>query len=329
MKFIAIALVLATLAVASAAPLSENQYQFLFTKWVDQFDRQYEAKQFFVKYDTFKSNMNRVLEHNQKGLNYTMAMNQFGDLTAQEFKAKYASGFRNVDNSYLRSKNVASASHTHIQADAEVDWRKDGAVTPVKNQGQCGSCWAFSATGALEGAWAVAKKELVSLSEQQLVDCAGAKFDNHGCSGGLMDNAFQFVISNKGITTEDAYPYTAKDDKCKPGSKAAVTISSFVDVKAGSEADLLKAVALGPVAVAIEADQSGFQFYSSGVFDGTCGQDLDHGVLAVGYGTENGKDFWIVKNSWGASWGDKGYIKIRRNFKNLCGIASMASYPVV
>jgi C1A family cysteine protease len=211
-----------------------------------------------------------------------------------------------------------------------VDWRQKNAVTPVKNQQQCGSCWAFSTTGSVEGAHAIKTGNLVSLSEQQLVDCSGAQ-GNQGCNGGLMDQAFQYIISNNGITTESSYPYTAQQGTCQTNVTSAATISSFVDVTANSETSLMQAINVGPVSIAIEADQPCFQFYSGGILsDPSCGTQLDHGVLLVGYGTDSSTNtpYWIVKNSWGASWGESGYIRLIRN-QNECGVAAEASYPVV
>jgi len=182
----------------------------------------------------------------------------------------------------------------------------------------------------MEGAHAIKTGSLVSLSEQQLVDCSAAQGDQ-GCNGGLMDYAFQYVITNNGITSEAQYPYTAVTGTCNTNVTSVATISSFVDVTPGSEAALLTAVNIGPVSVAIEADQSCFQFYSGGILsDPTCGMNLDHGVLAVGYDTDSasGTPFWIVKNSWGTSWGEQGYVRMIRG-TNECGIAQEASYPVV
>jgi len=214
---------------------------------------------------------------------------------------------------------------------ADLDWVTKGKVTGVKNQGQCGSCWAFSTTGSVEGAHSIKPGgTLVSLSEQQLVDCSSS-YGNAGCNGGLMDSAFKWIMAQgaKGITSEAAYPYTAQNGNCKsPAPAMAATVSGFHDV-AQSETALLSATNIGPVSIAIEADQQCFQFYSGGILDNAaCGTTLDHGVLLVGYGTTTGKDFWRVKNSWGTSWGESGYVRFIRG-KNQCGLTQMASYPTV
>jgi len=310
-----------------STPVSEAHFQSEFTAFVKRHSKKYSHDEFALRYDIFKANYNKIRHHNMGKHTYSMAVNEYADMTFEEFHAKMT-GLLPRQNSYARSLN-SKGPHSDLKSvAASLDWRQKGAVTPVKNQQQCGSCWSFSTTGSVEGAHAIKTGKLVSLSEQQLVDCSSAE-GNQGCNGGLMDQGFEFIIKNKGITTEAAYPYTAQDGTCRSGMTAAATISKYVDVQEGSETALMAALNIGPVSIAIEADQQCFQFYSGGILsDPSCGTQLDHGVLLVGYGTENGKDFWIVKNSWGASWGEGGYIRLIRG-KNECGLTQMASYPVV
>merc|ERR1712072_506245 len=252
-------------------------------------------------------------------------VNEFADLSWDEFAATHL-GYKSDGNRWGDLPKVAFPEITDV-ADS-IDWVSKGAVTPVKNQAHCGSCWAFSTTGSVEGAYFVASGKLESLSEEDLVECDHN--GDHGCRGGLMDHAFDWISEN-GICSESAHPYTSgggqsgtcKTPKCSP----AVTLTGKTDVPANDENALKAAVSKQPVSVAIEADKYAFQHYAGGVLDNpACGTQLDHGVLVVGYGTDGGKDYWKVKNSWGAAWGDQGYIRMVRN-KNQCGISQAASYP--
>ncbi|CAN4082959.1 unnamed protein product [Withania somnifera] len=234
---------------------------------------------------------------------------------------------------FVKSKNPSQryASRPNELLPHSVDWRKRGAVAPIKNQGSCGSCWAFSTVAAVEGINQIVTGEMITLSEQELVDCDRAY--NLGCNGGLMDYAFEFIISNGGIDTENHYPYRGVESRCDPVRKnyKIVSIDGYEDVPRYERA-LQKAVARQPVSVAIEASGRAFQLYSSGVFTGKCGEQVDHGVVVVGYGSEDGIDYWIVRNSWGTKWGESGYVKMERNVKNArlgkCGIMTEASYPI-
>lgn len=225
---------------------------------------------------------------------------------------------------------------------SSIDWVEKGAVTGVKNQGQCGSCWSFSTTGALEGAYFNKYGKLVSFSEQELVDCDNFKNGgrDHGCNGGLMDNAFKWIKGNGGLCTESAYPYvsgttrTASDCKTDCALVENSRISSFVDVPKSSDEEMMSALQITPIAVAIQADQKDFQLYKSGVFTADCGTKLDHGVLLVGYGSKDGSDYYRIKNSWGTTWGDDGYIYFGRGDKfnngdGQCGVLLQGSYPVL
>jgi len=316
-------LVLAAVCCVSAiAPLSDSEYEYLFTAWVNEYGKSYETAEFFNRFNIFKANLDIIREHNAKNDSWTMGMNEFGDMTWEEFKSSYVGGLKPRVGDYIRSKNYGAVK-PNPNIPSSLDWRTKGVVTPVKNQGQCGSCWAFSTTGSVEGAHAIATGNLVSLSEQQLMDCASS-YGNQGCNGGLMDDAFEYIIAN-GICSEASYPYQGVDGTCKKCTSVA-GIKTYTNDPAGNEANLSNMIQTGPVSIAIEADQSAFQFYSGGVFSAACGHNLDHGVLIVGYGTLSSKPYWIVKNSWGASWGMSGYILMIQG-KDECGLANAASQP--
>jgi len=326
------------LAAVCAVPVLQlrslsTEEDALFTKFKSQYAKvYYDEHDEMYRRQVFASNLQYIRQHNEEAAagehTYTLGMNEFGDMTFEEFHMKYT-GFLGLRNRFIRSQNLADLSDVKVTDDS-VDWSTKGAVTPIKDQGQCGSCWAFSTTGSVEGAWFIKKGQLISLSEQQLMDCSKSE-GNMSCEGGLMDYAFEYIIKNKGICSEASYPYQAVDRNSCNSCTNVASITSYKDV-GQTEAALQAAVVQQPVSVAIEADQSAFQFYTSGVLTGTCGTNLDHGVLAVGYGTLNNVTYWKVKNSWGASWGMNGYVLIQRG-KNQkggqCGILLASSYPVV
>jgi len=316
-----IALLLVSLAIAGTI---NHDDVLMFKMWMRENKKQYLHDEFMFRLENFVHGMHIIREHNKASASYSLGMNAMGDLSDEEFKQYYLG---------LQMPSITEPTRTlkAIAIPEEIDWEQLGAVTPVKDQAACGSCWAFSTTGSMEGIVFIHHGDLISLSEQQLVDCSSA-YGNHGCSGGLMTNAFRYIIANKGLCLEDDYPYKAVTQKCAttctPDSRSAIT--GFTNVAVNDEDQLKIAVAQQPISVALEADQSGFRYYKSGVFDGTCGHSLNHGVLCVGYGTEDSKMYWRVKNSWGSTWGDHGYIKlIRHDGKGYgqCGIAMMNSYP--
>ncbi|XP_029470426.1 cathepsin L1-like isoform X2 [Rhinatrema bivittatum] len=272
------------------------------------------------------------LEHSLGEHSYLLEMNHFGDMTDEEF-AQLLNGFL---QHWEEEKVPLFQESGAFEVPKEVDWRTKGYVTPVKNQGHCGSCWAFSATGALEGQVFKKTGQLTSLSEQNLVDCSKPQ-GNHGCCGGYITKAFMYVQSNGGINSEAAYPYLERDNgmcRYNPLNKAA-NCTSFVRIPQGSEGALEQAVAsVGPVSVAVDAKAFTFRFYRSGIYyDSWCSQMVNHAMLAVGYGTllEKGKssDYWLIKNSWTENWGEQGYLRLLKGAGNQCGVASRASYPVL
>ncbi|KAL1807302.1 hypothetical protein ACET3Z_030370 [Daucus carota] len=285
-----------------------------------------------IRFNVFKTNVKHIHKVNQMNKPYKLEVNKFADMTYHEFRNSYGGSkvkhFRSLRGDRART-GFMHENTKHLPS--SVDWRKHGAVTPIKNQGRCGSCWAFSAIVGVEGINKIKTNNLVSLSEQELVDCES---DNQGCNGGLMENALEFIKRSGGVTTERVYPYRARDERCDATKMNApvVKIDGHENVPENNEYALAQAVANQPVSVAIDAGGSDMQFYREGVYTGECGTELDHGVAVVGYGaTNDGTKYWIVKNSWGTDWGERGYIRMVRDInaaEGICGIAMEASYPV-
>ncbi|XP_051054874.1 cathepsin S [Phodopus roborovskii] len=269
------------------------------------------------------------LEHSLEMHSYSLGMNHMGDMTSEEVLCQMNS----LRLPSQRQRNSTYKSTPNQKLPDSMDWREKGCVTEVKYQGSCGSCWAFSAVGALEAQLKLKTGKLVSLSAQNLVDCSTEeKYGNKGCGGGYMTQAFQYIIDNGGIDSDASYPYKAMDEKCHYDSKSrAATCSRYMELPFGDEEALKEAVAnKGPVSVAIDASHPSFFLYKSGIYDDpSCTENVNHGVLVVGYGSLDGKDYWLVKNSWGLHFGDQGYIRMSRNNKNHCGIASYCSYPEI
>ncbi|XP_053538708.1 procathepsin L [Ictalurus punctatus] len=339
MRMRVLLIVTTLVALASAASVSLEDMEF--TAWKLKFGKIYKSvEEESQRKMTWLENRKLVLAHNMladKGIkSYRLGMNYFADMSNKEYRESVLKGCLGPFN---RTKKHSAAAFFQQTAGAvlpdTVDWREKGYVTQVKDQKDCGSCWAFSATGSLEGQTFGKKGNLISLSEQQLVDCS---YRNLGCSGGWVDRAFDYIINNGGIDTEESYPYTASDGYCRfnPATVRA-TCNSYVYVRSGDENALQQAVAtIGPISVAIDAGQSSFQLYESGIYyEPKCSRtNLNHAVLAVGYGTEilfmfYKQDYWLVKNSWGLQWGENGYIKMARNDLNQCGIATNAIFPLV
>ncbi|XP_057428601.1 zingipain-2-like [Lotus japonicus] len=304
-------------------------------QWMLQYGRSYtNDAEMEKRFKIFMENLEYIEKFNNAPGNksYKLDLNQFSDLTNEEFIASHTGLMIDPSKPSSSSKRASPASLDLSDTPTSLDWREQGAVTDVKNQGNCGSCWAFSAVAAVEGIVKIKNGNLISLSEQQLVDCASNE-QNQGCGGGFMDNAFSYITEN-GIASENDYQYRGGAGTCQNNEMItpAARISGYEDVPAGED-QLLLAVSQQPVSVAIAVGQS-FHLYKEGIYSGPCGSSLNHGVTLVGYGTseEDGTKYWLIKNSWGESWGENGYMRLLRESgqsEGHCGIAVKASYPTI
>jgi C1A family cysteine protease len=335
------------------AEISEIEFQNAFMDFIATYQKSYlNSWEFENKYETFKDNYQRIADHNLNAdmIGFTLKVNQFGDMSQEEFKAKYLT-LKSPERSHRHGRKHRGhkkprfdsfLAHDDDESDlpSRVDWREKNAVQKVKNQGSCGSCWAFSAVGAIESAVAIKTETLPNLSEQQLVDCAGS-YGNEGCNGGFMDWAFNYAHDHA-MCSETQYKYTGRDGKCLDADDVlcgeGVKVATFEDVTPNSKAALKAAVAQQPVSIGVCAESLGWQFYFGGIvrWSWLCGSCQDHGVLLVGYDNSNSKifgntEYWIIKNSWGTGWGSSGYIYVKADDSKsgVCGVLESPSYPIV
>jgi cysteine peptidase B len=316
-------LLVGLVVVAALARTIEDEKR-MFEDFKTTYGRSYAPEKEELRFECFRTNLKLIDQRNAKGAE-SHSVNQFADLCPIEFSQKYL-GFRAANHTYKHKHHTARAAPHAGQA---VDWRTKGAVTPVKNQGQCGSCWSFSATGNIEGQWFLAGNPLVGFSEEELVQCSHN--GNEGCNGGLMDLAFEWVVTNGGINTESAYPYTSGDGitgLCKTAKKSVHVgkLTGHEDVAKTETAMATFVFSHGPLSIGVDAS-SGWQSYSGGIMKNCYGRQLDHGVLIVGFDENHTPPYWIVKNSWAASWGENGYIRLEKG-TNQCGLTMAPSSSI-
>ncbi|XP_058765725.1 cysteine proteinase mucunain-like [Vicia villosa] len=330
-SLILFSLITLSLALDLSSGRSNEDVMTLYEKWLVKHHKVYnglgEKEQ---RFQIFKDNLKFIDEHNAQNHSYRVGLNEFADITNEEYRMNFCTRTSSIKNKIISSERYAYKIDDSEILPASVDWR--WAFGPIKKQGSCGACWAYSVVAAMEAINKIVTGKFVNLSVQELVDC-DRKF-NKGCKGGFMGHAFEFIIENGGLDSEEDYPNQEREGKCDQAKKntKVVSIDGYENVTRYNENALKKAMAHQPVTVAFEASGRALQLYQSGVFSGNCGTSLDHGVVVVGYGSENGIDYWLVRNSWGTNWGENGYFKIERNYRynrgGKCGIAMFPAYPV-
>ncbi|CAG9322043.1 unnamed protein product [Blepharisma stoltei] len=303
--------------------LEEQEFQ----KYMEDYGKSYSShNEYLIRFKNFRENTAFIRVHNMLGRDWTLGVNQFADMSFEEFGQVYLSNSYEVPT--LKPEEIEPFDPL-LEIPSSVDWRAKGAVTPIKNQGSCGSCWAFSTASGVESIWFISGHPLISLSEQQMVDCAGP-WGNYGCYGGNIVYSYPYVVQ-KGLTTGAAYPYKAAQGSCNTSleSQPAARIKNAYFVQANDYQALLNAVSIRPVSVAVQADQAAWTYYKGGIVTGSCGTSLNHAVNIVGYNIANNPNYWIVRNSWGTWWGESGYIRIKvSSGYGICGINMMPLYPV-
>ncbi|MQM02136.1 hypothetical protein Taro_034902 [Colocasia esculenta] len=311
---------------------SEEEVKWLFEEWQVKHDKSYHdlgEKQ--MRFEIFKNNLQFIDEHNRPEHNHssTVALNHFADLSNEEYRSIYLSPPMNMSelfHNFIPDLDLPTEVD-QPQPQASIDWRDMGAVTQVKNQEGCASCWAFTAVATVEGINAIVTGDLISLSEQEIVDC-----DDLGthCQPGYIQRAYDYIQRNMGIDTDANYPYTAQQDVCKADRNQEVTIDGYANAPRNNERALSMRVSRQPVGSAVDASGRNFQFYDGGIYRKACTTNVNHAVTIVGYDSEAGEDYWIIKNSYGDAWGEGGYMKLPRNVadrRGKCGIAMWPIYP--